>query len=528
MTKDTKPAIRINHAVFWPPLLVLLVTIGISLVSLEKFGEILTTSYGFMADNTTWLFQLTCFSSIILLVFMLFSDAGNLRLGGKDAKPSYTTWQWFAMILCGGIGIGVIFWGLAEPMKIFSKPPPMAGVEPLTEKAAIWAMSQSFLHWGITPYALYTLFGILIGLAHFNYGFSMKASSAYGFIFGRKMSPVISNIIDILCVLVLAGGLTSGLGSGVLQIASGLEFMFGIPVSPMVWATLTVAVAFVFTLSSYVGLDKCLKFLADQNAKIFFAVMIFVLLAGPTRFILELGVQSFGDYLFTFIPRSLATSPVHHDDFIRWFDVYFWAIWLSYAPIMGLFLARISKGRTIKQFIMANLAGPALFGIIWFAVFGGAGIYSELFEGSGLAKALDEKGMEVSVFAFFQNFPLGSILNPLLLLLVLLSFITLADPMTSAISSSCCKLPDSYSGEPPQAMKLIWGISIGAIAFTAILFAGLDGLRMLLVLFGFPGMLLALVAMVSAIKVIWYPHEAWTDGKRGLFPSLEQQVDKDN
>ena len=528
MSNGSKP--RINHFVFWPPLLILIAAIGISLVSLEKFGDLLNRGFILLSGQTMWLFQLTCFSAVVLLIFMLLGQAGNTRLGGREAKPAYSTWQWFAMILCGGIGTGIVFFGVAEPMMHFSNPAALSGTEAKTEAAAVWAMSETFLHWGLTPYALYTIFGVAIGLAHFNYGYSLRASSGFVFIFGRRLPGFIGNVIDLLCVLALAGGLAVSLGTGILQVGRGLEHVFGIPPTHVVWAVLTVVIAFFYTFSSYIGLDRGLKFLASQNAKIFIVTLIFVLLAGPTKFILDLGVQSFGEYIFKFIPKSLVTSPIDGDPYVRWWDIFFWAVWLCYGPVMGLFLARISRGRTVRQFIMANLAGPALFGIFWFSTFGGAGIFSEIFENSGLAAAINEKGLEVAIFSFFGNFPLGFILNPLFLALIILSFVTLADPMTSAISSSCCILPDDYSGEPPQYMKLTWGASVAAISLIALLFAGLDGIRMLSVLMGFPALILTIVILISAIKGLWHPHDQWMTSKWGLFPSMRDisaSVDKE-
>ena len=521
MSKEQQPKVVINHTVFWPPLIVLVAAIGISLYDLKTFGDILTGSYVSLSRATSWLFQLTCFLAVCLLLALLVSRAGSIRLGGDDAKPAYTTWQWFSMILCGGIGTGIVFFGVAEPMMHFSNPAPLAGVAAFSQEAAVWGMSETFLHWGLTPYALYTIFGVGIALAHFNYGYGLKVSSGFSFLFGRHLSGPLSNFIDLLCVLALSGGLAVSLGTGILQVGRGLEYVFGLPVSAGVWAVTTVAVAFFYTFSSYIGLDNGLKFLASQNAKIFIIMLFFVLLAGPTIFILNMGVQSFGEYIWKFIPKSLVTNPMTgaEDTYVTWWDILFWAVWVAYGPIMGLFLARISKGRTIRAFIMANLSGPALFGVIWFTVFGSAGIYSEVYENSGLAASIGEKGLEVAIFSFFANFPLGKILNPIFLALIVLSFVTLADPMTSAISSSCCKLPDNYSGEPPQAMKLTWGISIGAISLVGIIFAGLDGIKMLSVLFGFPALLLTILMMISTIKGAWSPGEAWASEKRGWFPS---------
>lgn len=517
---ETSRKHKINHFVFWPPLLLLVAAIVLSLASLEKFGDILSQGFTMLSGQTKWLFQLTCFSAVVILVFMLISPSGNTRLGGPAARAAYSTWHWFAMILCGGIGTGIVFFGVAEPVMHFGNPAALAMVGPKTEAAAVWAMSETYLHWGLTPYALYTIFGVAIGLAHFNFGHGLKASSGFVFVFGRRLPGKVSNVIDLLSVLAISGGLAVSLGTGILQVARGLEHVVGIPATGTVWAVLAAAISFSYTFSSYVGLDRGLKFLSSQNARIFIVVLVYILLVGPTRFILDLGVQSFGEYIFKFVPKSLVTSPIDNDPYVRSWDIFFWAVWLCYGPVMGLFLARISKGRTVRQFVMANLAGPALFGIIWFSTFGGAGIYSELVGNSGLAAAINEKGLEVAIFSFFGSFPLGSILNPMFLALIILSFVTLADPMTSAIASSCCLLPDDYSGEPPRYLKLSWGISIAAISLSALLFAGLDGIRMLSMVMGFPALILGVLVSLSAVKGLWRPEQRWASQESGLFPAM--------
>ena len=509
---------RLNHIVLWPPLFFLLGMTALSFISEKAFADIMTGAFTWVADNLAWFFQLTCLSAVILLIAVAFSKVGRQKLGGPEAQPDFSTWTWFAMVLCGGMGVGIVLWGAAEPIYNLASPPAAAGVEPLTEAAAVWSLAHCFLHWGLTPYALYTVFGLAIGLAHYNYGQPLRASSGLFFIWGHRRSETLNSLIDMVCVMSLASGLAVSMGLGVLQIARGLETVAGLAPSRAVWLVIILFIIASYTLSSYVGLDRSLKFIASYNAHIFIGSLVFLIVVGPTSFMLNLGAESLGQYLITFIPKSTWTSPLNHESYLVWWDLFFWTVWCAYAAIMGVFLARISHGRTIKQFVCGCLFAPAAFCCFWFTVYGGTAIKSQLDGRMDLWTVIGDKGLEAAIFTFFSQLPLGGVLAPFFIFIVILSFVTLADPMISAMASLSCQNDDAgYHGEPPKPLKLLWGLAVGAMALVMILFAGFDGPRMLSTIMGVPCMFITVLILISLLKGIWYPEEAWMSPGTGLF-----------
>ncbi len=514
--------VRLNHIVFWFPLIFLVGMTALSYISEKAFADAMNAAFAWATQNMTWFFQLVSLSSVLLLLAAIFSKGGQQRLGGPNAKPDYSFYNWFAMILCGGIGIGIVLWGAAEPIFNLADPPKIAGVEPMSEEAAVWSMNQCFMHWGLTPYAIYTIFAVAIALAHFNYGQPLRVSSGLHFIWGKNRSETLNSVIDMIMVIALASGMAISLGLGVLQIARGLETVFGIAPNKTVWAIIILAITAFYTLSSYVGLDSSLKFIARYNTHIYLGSLIFLIVVGPTAFMLNLGTEALGQYLIHFIPKMTWTSPISHDSYLMFWDLFFWTVYAAYAGLMGVFLARISYGRTVREFIVASLIGPAAFGCFWFTVYGGTAIESQLSGAIDLWGVVSEKGLEAAVFTFFHGLPLGTILAPLFIVVVIISFVTLADPMTSAISTLCCRYDDaSYDGEPPQYLKLIWGVLIGAVSLVLIMFAGFDGPRMLSTIMGVPSMVVCLLFLISMVKGIWYPEAKWLSEKSSLFEPAE-------
>lgn len=288
-----------------------------------------------------------------------------------------------------------------------------------------------------------------------------------------------------------------------MQMGSGVNIVFGIQPTRTVWAFIAVIIISTYTLSSYTGLQKGIRFLSDQNAKLFFVVMIFIWLVGPSRYILNLGTESFGEYLTTFFRKSLWLGVSSGDQWPRWWSLFYWSVWITYAPIVGLFLARLVYGRTIRQFITTNLIAPAVFSMVWFSIFGGASIDMQTSGIFDLSRAIKENGMESAVFTFFQHLPLGSILVPVFLFTVAISFVTIADSMTSCISLMSVTGIDEVKIEPPGYLKILWGIIIGCLSYFFISFAGIDGPKMLSYLAALPIVFLMLMITLSLIHYLY-------------------------
>ncbi|MEE0776755.1 MAG: BCCT family transporter, partial [Bacillota bacterium] len=405
------------------------------------------------------------------------------------------------MSLCGGIAIGIVFWGVAEPIQHLEAP--AHGITPESAEAIMFSMSTVFHHWSFTPYALYVTATIPIALAVYNYHQKMTISSGLYFLMGDRCHGKIGTVVDAVCLFSLAGGIATSMGMGIMQISSGLNFVTGIDPTPFVWAMVALCIILFFTASSAVGMDKGLKWLSDQNLKLYVIVLLFILIVGPTTYILKLGAESTGEFITTFFAKSTYLGAATGEDWSRWWSIFYWASWIAYAPVVGVFLTRLCYGRTIRQFLAVNLVAPAIFGILWFTVFGGTSIHMQLEGTFDLWSALEANGLESAVFTFFDQFPLGTFLVILFLVIIVISFVTMADSMTSVAAIMSTSGFQQEEGEPPLFLKLAWGIIMGSLAWVMISFAGIDGTKMLAVLASFPLLFLMIALALSAVRGLY-------------------------
>ncbi|MDO4542421.1 MAG: BCCT family transporter [Bacillota bacterium] len=512
-----KPSkVRLNHVTFWPPFLILLASVIVSLINKDAFAAIMNGAYNWITHWFGWLFAAVALCFVIILFIIFCSPAGKIKFGGKEAKPKYTFIQWFAMSLCGGIAIGIVFWGVAEPITHLGEP--ALGITPFSEEAVMFSISTVYLHWSFTPYALYVIATIPIALAVYNYRQKLTISSGLYFLMGDKCHGTIGKIIDAVCLFALAGGIATSMGLGIMQITSGLSFLTGITPSVFIWSMVALFIIVAFSLSSSLGIDKGLKWLADQNLKLYSLVLVFVLIMGPTAYILNLGVEGGGEFITTFFQKSTYLGAASGEDWSRWWSIFYWAAWIAYAPVVGVFLTRLCYGRTVRQFLTVNLIAPAMFGIIWFTIFGGTAINMQLTGALDIFATLSELGTESAVFTFFSQFPFGTFLVGLFLVIIVISFITMADSMTSVAAIISTTGFQQEEGEPPLVLKIVWGLIMGSLAWVMICFAGIDGPRMLAVLASFPLLFLMIALALSALKGLFGDAEAplWTKKEKKL------------
>jgi len=520
---------KLNPLVFWPPFVLLIASVILSFLNDEMFAAIFTNAFGWVTTNFGWLFMFGGFVFLAICVILFFSPAGKIRFGGEDAKPHYTNFQWFAMCLCGGIAIGIVFWGVAEPILHISAPPETLGIKPNSAEAVLFSISTSFLHWTFTPYAIYAIATIPIALAVYNYAQPMTISSSLYFLIGDKCRGNFGKIIDAICLFSIAAGVATSMGQGIMQIGSGLNFLSGIEPTKFVWAIIAMVVAISFTASSYLGINKGLKWLSNQNVKLYIFVLLYILLLGPTVFIFNLGIEGFGEYITTFLTKSLFLSSVEGDQWPSWFTIFYWAVWIAYAPVVGVFLTRLCYGRTIREFLAYNLVAPALFGMIWFAIFGSTAIEMQINNKFDFWSAFSTAGLESSVFTFFNQFPFGIALVFIFLIVILISFVTMADSMTSVCAILSTSGFSKEDHEPPAYLKVVWGAVMGSLAWVMISFAGINGTKMLAVLASFPLLFLMIVMTISGLKGVYAPETKWFTGfkkKNSLTSTVFEESNK--
>ncbi|MBU5484714.1 BCCT family transporter [Clostridium sp. MSJ-11] len=534
-----KAKAKIRWSIFLPMSIILLMAILTGLIAPEAFYNAETAIVSFAFDNFGWLFQISGNIFLFICIFFLFSKHGDIKFGGADAKPTLKYWEWFAITLCAGIATGICFWGIAEPITHFMNPPEALGIKPGSEAAANFAMTTSFIHWSFIPYAMYAIAGLGIAFAVHNMRLPYQISSALYPIFGKKVKGKVGAVVDNISMFAMAGGVAAVLGVGAMQIGSGLNILTGINTGKFLWTVILVALVITYIFASYTGLSGGIKWLSDKNSKIYFCLMIFILVVGPTGFICKMGTQGVGDFLQNFFSRTHYLSPVDASDWPRWWPIYYWAMWLAYAPMEGMFFALLCKGRTIREFIIVNLVCPAIFGILWFSVFGGAAIDLQL-KGAGLWETIQQNGLESSVFAFLNNYPLSKIISWVFLITIFISIVTLCDSMTSTVASLTSSAHDHDNEEAPTFLKIYWGVLMAAIALINILstgggkISGIDATKQISTVAGFPILFFMLVIAYCTVKMIvnrekydiaYFPETAQVEGAEILEDKESKTLD---
>ena len=497
---------KIKPIVFWPPVVLLTGAVLLSFIDLDSFSKVAVSTNNWIIENFGWLFSITAVVVLAVCIWIYFSPFGNVRIGGADAKPLLSNFNWWMITLCTTIAVGILFWGAAEPMYHLVSPPESLGIKPNSPQAAIYAMSTMYLHWTIVPYALYTLPPLMFAFAFYNMKKPFSLSSTVFPLFGQKVMGKWGQVIDAICLYTLVAGMAASLGTGILTLAGGIDYIFGIKSNKFIWAIITLSIVAAFLTSAATGLMKGIKFLSNLNTKIFFIIIAFTFIFGPTKYILGLGTESLGAFISQFFEKSLFTGASASDQWPQWWTIFYWANWLAWAPVTALFLGRISYGHTVKEFIVVNLFTPAIFSGIWMAIFSGTSIFMEM-NGLGLAKALTEKGPEAVVYAMFSNLPLSKIVIPFYLFIAFISFVTAADSNTTAMGGMSTTGISPESPEPSLGIKLVWGIIVGAVAWVMISFAGVDGIKMISNLGGFPALLLEIAIVIALVKVAINPRK---------------------
>jgi choline/carnitine/betaine transport len=459
----------------------------------DSFTIAANDSMGFLTENFAWLY---CFAMTMFVLFCIwigfFSRYKNMRLGPDDSRPEYSNLAWFSMLFSAGMGVGLVFWGVAEPLNFFIFP--IDGITPGSREAMKFAFSKVFLHWGIHPWANYAVLALALAFIQFRKGKPALISSIFIPLVGEKrVSGWLGKTIDILALFATAGGVATSLGLGVLQINSGLNFLFGIPETRLVQLILIVSLAVVYIATAIAGIDKGISFVSNLNVKIAVLVMIALVIVGPTVPILNNMMEGLGVYFNNLISNSFAVGAFSDGAWYRSWTIFYWAWWVSWAPFTGSFIARISRGRTIGEFIRGVMLLPAGFSVIWFSVFGTLALNLD-FETAKAAVA----STSTALFTVLKQYPLGVPISIVIFVLICTFFITSANSATYVLGM--------YSEEgtlsPSNKSKMVWGILMAALA-AVMMMASSDGLSMLQILSivaAFPFTFIMLAAIPALMK----------------------------
>lgn len=450
---------KMNPVVFWPPTIILSAFVIVGALATESVGMIMTKMLYGMADYFGWYLNLLSLLLLIITAVFVIRKFGDIKIGGKDAKPLYTIPQWCAMTICGGIGTGLLFWAMGEPIFHYAIPPVGAGVEPFSREAGIFAVSQAMWNWSFIQYATYTIPAIAWAILANNKKMPLSYDSLVRYLF-KKPIPWLSTLFRILTVFCICGCVSNSMGAGLLQIGGGLEAVFGIPQSALVW-----------------------------------------LVAGETVFISKISTEAIGDMIDNWgIKTTMLNAMAPEDKWSADWIVQYFASFIVYMPVMGMFFCRMAKGRTVRQFVLLNIGVPSIFCIIWIGIFGGQAIYLQTSGTMDIWKAVNESGMQAAVFQILASLPLGSILSVIFLVAICFSFCTLADPMSTALATVCVDGLHIES-EPPKNLKIIIGVVITAMAYTSVATGGINSIKGLFVLVGLLMSIPGIFCLVAAFKV---------------------------
>lgn len=486
----------LHHKLFWPAFVLLTAFVSLGLWQPEIFHQRVSALNDFILVHFGFLFHWGTFLFLLLVLLTYFSPLGKKRIGGAEAKPMLKTWQMFSITLCTTIATGILFWGVAEPLFHVHQPPESIPAA----QAEAFSMSTLFMHWSFTPYAIYALVGVVFTINHYNYLQPFTIGSTLYTLWPRSSRGFMGQAASLICLVALVAGMAASLGAGILTISGGMHHLFGVQQGIGTNALIAMAIVGVFLLSSASGILRGIKWLSSFNAIAFILLAIFILAFGPIAEMAKMAWLGLQDYARHFIPRSLGLGQLD----VQWqqdWTLFYWANWVAWAPITALFLGKISRGRTVRQYLVFNFFLPALFGVLWMSIFGSAALYFDKENGELLYKGLQHDGVQNVIYALLEYYPAAMLVSMLFLLVVFVSFVTAADSNTTALGGISFKgaKPDQPS---PTWIKVLWGLIIGLMAFVMISYAGIDGIRILSVLGGFPVLFVIFLVALSLMRMI--------------------------
>lgn len=442
-------------------------------------------------------FYIGSVSGLLLLCLWLgFGRHGDKRLGGDDEEAEFSIPSWLSMLFAAGMGVGLLFWGVAEPMSHFSNPPIGEGGD---ARAARDALVFAGFHWGLHAWGVYCLGSLALAYFGFRHKQPYLSGTPIRFAFrGRWVEPVAKSA-DLIAVLAVAFGVAGSLGTGVLQLHTGLHLVLGVPMDSQLVALGILALLMVsYITSASTSLDKGIQLLSNLNMALAILLLIFLMVVGPTSFLLSTFVTSVGDY-FAALPR-LSLSVYPFTDTGGWHEG--WTLtnfswWIAWAPFVGVFIARISRGRTLREFVLGVLFVPSAFSAVWFAVFGGTGMHEEMFGGGGIATLVQED-VTAALFALYDRLPGAPLLGGLSLVLVFVFLVTSVDSATFVLGM----LTSRGDPTPTTARKVAWGVSIGVLGAALVLSGNMDAVRAVAVLGAIPFSLILLLHAVALVRTL--------------------------
>ncbi|MCK5780707.1 MAG: BCCT family transporter [Psychrilyobacter sp.] len=451
--------------------LLVLIFIGMTLRDPIGVNTFLSSVKDNITDNWNWFFIISANIFLIFPIYLMFSKLGEVRLGGPKAKPEYTNFGWYSMLISAGMGIGLMFWSVGEPLYHATENMPLTDGNSVGE-----VLGVTFYHWGFHPWGIYALVALSLAFFTYNRGLPLSLRSVFYPIFKDKVFGWIGDVIDIIAVISCLFGLATSLGFGSQQINAGLNYLFGVPQTPQVQVIIIVVITFIATLSVVSGIGKGVRILSELNMKVAAVFLIMILVLGPTLYMVRAFNNGVGFYLNNLISISFFTENGN-----KWqgsWTIFYWAWWISWSPFVGMFIARISKGRTVREFILAILIVPTLLSFVWLSVFGGTALFQNSIDGGALLQAVNDN-LATALFAMIHNLDISSTLK--VILSVMGTFLVISFFVTSSDSGSLVvdNLTSGGKIDSPVPQRIFWAVMEGAIAVALLVAGGTQALSAL-------------------------------------------------
>ena len=502
------------HPVVFPVASVIIVLfVALTLLFPRQAGVAFTETQSFITETFGWFYILAANVFIVAVLYFGLSKYGQIKIGGVRAEKEFSNLAWTAMLFSAGMGIGLMFFSVAEPIFYSGTVPPFfSGVEAGTPAAAEAALAQTFFHWGIHPWAIYALVGLGLAFFSFNRGLPLTFRSIFWPLLGDRIYGWPGHVIDVLSVFATLFGLATSLGLGVAQVNTGISYVAGdilavadVPIGAFPQVLLIGAITAIATLSVAAGLDGGVKRLSTINLYLMLAFLGFMLVVGPTLYVFDGLVSSLGQYLVNlpglgfytgFSGSGRATS------FMRDWTLFYWAWWISWSPFVGMFIARISKGRTIREFVLGVLVLPSLFSFLWLATFGGSAIFAQS-NGASILQAYNAQGQAIATFAMLSQYPLTLVSSIVGILLVMGFFVTSSDSGSLVIDH----LTSGGKHDVPKIQRIFWAITEGTVAAVLLIGGGLGALRTGSLVTGLPFALVLLLMCYTVYQGLDHEHK---------------------
>lgn len=530
-----KLGLKTDSTIFFTSAGIMIIFLVALLIAPGPIGDAFGAGRQWIVTNLGWFFILGVTSWVAFLLWVALSRFGAIRLGGNDAKPAYTNISWFTMLFAGGIGTVLMFWGVAEPISHFATPP-RPGVEPFSVDAADDAMSFSIYHLGLHTWSIFSMPGLAFAYFIYRYNLPMRFSSVFYPLLGERIYGPVGKTLDIFAILGTLFGVAVSIGLGTQQINAGLTELFGVPDAVMTKVLIIVVLTSVAVGSIVAGLDSGIKLLSNMNIGMAVGLLVFVLFTGSTVFLLRAVVETFGLYITNLLPMAfwndtLASYTSNDGSGWGWqgsWTVFYWAWTVTWSPFIGIFVARISRGRTIREFVLGVLFAPSIFTLIWFAIFGwsameidgiGAEARAAMGDQAGALSAAVGESIPLAMFAFFENFPAATLIQGLAVVIVAIFFATSSDSASLVVDMLCTGSPDPG----PWHQRVFWGVSEGMLAAMLIVLAGdagLTALQEVITVIGLPMFILVFAMMFSLLRGL--SHEDLSEVRVGSPPKREE------